>query len=191
MNRTSWRPVGWGALVEWFLRREALARAGSDQPAIEVLRFQRTYRLVITALTTALVTMAMTAGVSRLARGQDLAEGRPWRASSTYPTRNVGQTFFFHTKIESNPWVEIDLGDSVEFDRVDVFNRLAFPGRAAPLIVEASDSQSDWRPLARQDIPFTRATLEFPLTRARYVRLRVPRRAYFHLRKVAVHRSAL
>ena len=190
MNVTSRRPVGW-ALVEWFLRRDALARAGGDQLAIEALRFQRTYRLVITALTTALVIMATSAGVSRLTRGPDLAEGRPWRASSTYPSRDVGRKIFFCTKNESNPWVEIDLGDSVEFSRVDVFNRTSFMGRAAPLIVEASDSQSDWRPLARQNIPFTRATLEFPLTRARYVRLRVPRRAYFHLRKVAVYRSAL
>jgi hypothetical protein len=190
LNRTSWRSVG-QALVEWFLRREALARAGNDQPAVEALRFQRTYRLVITALTTALVTIAMAAGVSELTKGPDLAEGRPWRASSTYPTGDVGRAFFFHTKNESNPWVEIDLGDSVEFDRVDVVNRLALPGRAVPLIVEASDSQSDWRPLARHNIPFTRATLEFPLTRARYVRLRVPRRVYFHLRKVAVYRSAL
>jgi hypothetical protein len=190
LNRTSRRPLG-RALVEWFLRREALAGAGSDQLAIEALRFQRTYRLVITALTTALVTMATTAGVSRLTRGPDLAEGRPWRASSSYPSRDVGRTIFFCTKRESNPWVEIDLGDSVEFSRVDVFNRTSFTERAAPLIVEASDSQSDWRPLARQNSPFIQATLDFPLTRARYVRLRVPRRVYFHLRKVAVYRSAL
>jgi hypothetical protein len=190
LNRTSWRPVGRG-LVEWFLRREALARAGSDQPAIEALRFQRTYRLVITALTTTLVTMAATAGVSRLARGPDLAEGRPWRASSTYPSGAVGRTIFFCTKNESNPWVEIDLGDSVEFNRLEVFNRTSFMERAVPLIAEASDSQSDWRPLARQNILFVRATLKFPLTRARYVRLRVPRRVHFHLRKVAVYRSVL
>ena len=187
---TSRRPVG-RALVEWFSRREALARAGGDQPAIEALRFQRTYRLVITALTTALVTLIATAGVSRLARGPDLAEGRPWRASSAYPTGAVGQTIFFCTKNEANPWVEIDLGDSVEFNRVDVFNRTSFMERAAPLIVEASDSQSDWRPLAQQDIPFVRATLEFPLARARYVRLRIPRKVHFHLRKMAVYRSAI
>lgn len=135
--------------------------------------------------------MAATAGVSRLIRGPDLAEGRPWRASSTYPSRAVGRTIFFCTKKESNPWVEIDLGDSVEFSRVDVFNRTSFMERAAPLIVEASDSQSDWRPLAQQDFHFTRATLEFPLTRTRYVRLRVPRRVHFHLRKVAIYRPAL
>jgi len=190
LNGTSWRPVG-RALVEWFSRRDALARAGSDQTSVEALRFQRTYRLVITALTAALVTVAATAGVSRLTRGPNLAEGRPWRASSTYPSQALGRTIFFCTKSQSNPWVEIDLGDSVEFSRVDVFNRSVFMERAAPLVVEASDSQSDWRPLARQEFHFARATLEFPPTRARYVRLRVPRRVHFHLRKVAIYRPAL
>jgi len=131
---------------------------------------------------------------------EDLAKGKPWRASSKladcYPekiTCGGGRTaVFFHTLEENQPWVEIDLGAPTRFSEVLVYNRRdgdqGVLDRAVPLILEVGDDQKTWRVLGEQTQSFGLWAPKFEPTTARYVRLRSPRVTYLHLHAVEVHR---
>lgn len=128
--------------------------------------------------------------------GPDLAEGRPWKASSKEATCDpvrascAGKVtaVFFHTKEEESPWVEIDLGgDSKPFARIDVRNRTdCCQDRAVPLVVEVGDDEARWTEVAWRHEPFLHWTARFSPVRARYVRLRVPRKTFLHLESIEI-----
>ena len=95
------------------------------------------------------------------------------------------QGLFFHTAEEDNPWVEIDLGDVHEIDRVLVENRDDMDAdRAIPLVVEVGDAEQHYHEVARRVEAFDHWTATFARQPARYVRLRVPRKTMFHLKSV-------
>lgn len=132
---------------------------------------------------------------SSLAAGPDLAEGKTWRASSSYDgfssERGICDgrrtRIFFHTKRENEPWVEIDLGSEMQVQRVDIQNRRdCCRDRAFPLAVEGSIDGQRWRELARHTEPFSKWTARFAATTVRYVRVKALKRTYFHLESVQI-----
>jgi hypothetical protein len=148
----------------------------------------------IIALAAALVVLwAATRSPGLFAR--DLAEGKPWVASSNwgaFPRTGVmsGDPIpegRFHTLEEQNPWFMLDLQSVQDVSAVRVDNRLnCCRERAVPMIMELSVDGTHWKRVAYQRAVFASFTAHFPTTKARYVRLRVDRRTAFHLLRVAV-----
>jgi hypothetical protein len=69
---------------------------------------------------------------------------------------------------------------------VRVNNRFENSDRAVPLIVETSVDHNTWTEVARRNDDFDSWKATFPAARVRWVRLRVPRRTYLHLRGVRI-----
>ncbi|MBP6834292.1 MAG: discoidin domain-containing protein [Deltaproteobacteria bacterium] len=134
----------------------------------------------------------------RLALRPELARHAPWRISSAvgeaptaargFDTTSEGlPNIFFQTQSEPAPWIEFDLGSPRDITLVRVVNRLdCCRDWANPLVVEASDDRLRWRQLARREEPFDTWRAVFPETRARYVRLRVPRPTQLNLSWVEI-----
>jgi hypothetical protein len=127
--------------------------------------------------------------------GPDLADGKPWTASSAaiqcLPAhRNCGglhRGVFFHTQMENEPWVRIDLGAEHEVQRIELQNRLdCCKDRAVPLIAELSKDGTSFHAVARRDEVFDTWHTRFAPESARYVRIRVLRRSALHLERVDV-----
>ena len=56
-----------------------------------------------------------------------------------------------------------------------------------PLIVELSNDRSTWQAVAQRESPFAIWEPSFAPSKARYVRLRVPRVTFLHLEQVKVY----
>jgi hypothetical protein len=132
-------------------------------------------------------------GSRALTQGPDLAAGKPFRLSSTWPgwaacvANNGCNGLLLHTETENNPWVEIDLGARQEVHRIEVINRGdCCADRATPLAVEVSTDGSSWSEVARSVQDFGSWKTNFPPHVARYVRLRVLKRSVLHLQAIAV-----
>jgi hypothetical protein len=133
-------------------------------------------------------------GVRALTLGADLAKGKPFRLSSQLSSwascvANNNSCFglMFHTEIENNPWVEIDLGAPKQIHRIEVINRSdCCEDRATPLVAEVSTDRASWTPVGRREEEFGSWKLSFPPRTARYVRLRATRHTALHLQGVAV-----
>jgi hypothetical protein len=169
---------------------EAPERARHEQ---RVAKLRRTGALLVSAL---LGFGAATFGVMWLLMPRDLTIGHPWKASSKFAECHPDQTectglhtaIFFHTNEEDNPWLEWDLERPTSFSRMTIENRKDLGmNRAMPLIIEVSDDEKTWREVLRRDDEFSTWRPSFPTQTARYVRLRVPRRVYFHLEAARVH----
>lgn len=125
--------------------------------------------------------------------GAGTFDGVPWRASSKYadcdPAKHtcggVTTDIFFHTNEDDAPWIEFDLGKPKQIREVRIKNRGdTDPARAVPLVVETSVDQKTWQQAGQRNEPFSEWTATFNPTSARYVRLRVLRKTYFHLEGV-------
>ena len=158
---------------------------------LEWLKLKRLSRVSLLVLPVLLLTVG-----SLLWSHRDLAKGKPWRTSSVeyqcHPDRSEcgGATtnILFHTKLEENPWFQYDLGEQLEFSSLTIRNRADYgPDAALPLVVEASDDGKQYRELARRTEAFLTWRPSFTKARARYVRLRVPKKTYLHLDSVQVH----
>jgi len=126
----------------------------------------------------------------------DLAQGKPWRASSKY--QDLGCTspeqecpnnppVFFCTLEEKEPWIEFDLGSAKEISAVQVDNRAdCCSERAVPLIVEVSENHKRWRTVGRRDTDFTTWRADFQPVKARWVRLKAQRVTFLHLQRVRI-----
>jgi hypothetical protein len=128
-------------------------------------------------------------GAKRLVLGRNLAEGKPLRTSSSHPSCQPHDCadLLFHTMIEQNPWVEIDLAAARNIHRVEVSNRSdCCEERAVPLVVEISIDEKKWTEVARRNEQFSHWNARFPSVSARYVRLRVPRETALHLEAIAI-----
>lgn len=180
------------------IARAVLGELAWRKRARDALWIQRLLRLSLLLLLVALVAFGVRWLNDRSERGRDLAVGRAWRTSSTAPglgcaspQQQCGENsdFFFHTNEERNPWIEIDLGKPMRFSAVRVENRkdCCFD-RAAPLVVEVSNQQDGFRPVARRETTFGSWLATFPPTEARYVRLRVDSRGVMHLSQIRVLR---
>ena len=101
----------------------------------------------------------------------------------------------FHTADEANPWWRVDLGRSLAIDRVLVFNRCdAIAARTANLLVLTSDDDRTWQQVFQNPgLVFygysDKKPLEVKLSgiKARYLRLQLPGKSYFHLDEVEVY----
>jgi hypothetical protein len=184
---------------------EAEALAGAARALLKVARApehqlrralaRRFVRISVTVLLLALAVIGSAAAGARIARGPNLAEDKPWRASSAYKgfsaeagicDRNKTR-IFFHTNREQEPWLELDLGDPTLITRVDVRNRRdCCRDRSFPLAIEGSLDGQEWQELGRQTEPFSKWTLEFEPTKARYVRAKALKRTFLHLESLEV-----
>lgn len=153
--------------------------------------------LVITASCLVILTLAGGwAARVELGLSRNLAFGRPWVASSTYPGWSAHGTIgaptekpFFHTQLEGAPWVTIDLGATRRFSIVKLVNREdCCKTRAVPLHLEVSEDGNRWAILARRDAPFQTLRWRLRTVNARFVRLRVDRSSYLHLTDVGIYR---
>jgi hypothetical protein len=163
--------------------------------AVEKIELQRMMRVGLLVLTAIMIVVWPAVAFYRWREDRDLARGKPWRASSIgyggceSPKQECpeGPEFFFHTGEESNPWLEIDLGKSLEFSGTEVVNRKdCCEERAVPLIVEASDNHAAFRELSRREDAFETWRAHFAPVHARWLRIRAPRTTYLHLRAVRV-----
>lgn len=126
----------------------------------------------------------------------DLAVGKPWRASSKFedlgcksPKQECPEStqVFFCTAEQKDPWIEFDLETVQDISAIQAENRPdCCAERAIPLIVEVSDNHKDWKTVARRDTDFTSWRGTFPTVKARWVRLRVPRVSFLHLKRVRI-----
>jgi hypothetical protein len=131
--------------------------------------------------------------------GPDLAEGKPWQASSAYPgytatglkPKNPSAGAFFCTNEDVEPWLKIDLRRSQQIGGATVVNRGdCCVERAPPLIIELSSDGQQWREVARTTDKFRTWKVSFKPSQARYVRLRSLRRTFLHLKDVRIHPPA-
>jgi hypothetical protein len=167
-------------------------KLGSEQ-ALGRLLVQRWLRTGVLLLVFAGAVVASVLVFGKFSLSPDLALGKPWRTSSTYagcsiPQKTCGNTkIFFHTEEDQNPWVEFDLKKSRDIGRIEVVNRTDYgPELAIPLALEVSNDAKNWKQVARRDEPFIEWTAQFKRVKARYVRARVLKRAYFHLERVSI-----
>jgi hypothetical protein len=100
----------------------------------------------------------------------------------------------FHTEHEENPWWQVDLGKSTKLDRVVIYNRCELAERNSRLIVLVSDDAENFRQVYQHNgMTFFGYTDDKPLIiemsgiNARYVRLQLPGRSYFHLDEVEIY----
>lgn len=124
----------------------------------------------------------------------DLAEGKPWTASSTesgYPSSGSGPSsegnLFFHTPIVDSPYVEIDLGAEHIIRSVLVENRTdCCQNRALPLDVKVLEGDT-WQLVAERRSPFSTWRYDIAPVRARKIRFQRPSSDYFHLKRISVY----
>lgn len=102
-------------------------------------------------------------------------------------------TWGFHTENEANPWWQVDLGKSYLLDRMRVFNRTELAGRAARMIVKISLDGKSFEQIYQHDgATFLGHADKKPLVvklkgvEARFVRLQLPAKSYFHLDEVEI-----
>jgi hypothetical protein len=159
------------------------------QRRIDRLQAQRWLRVTVSAV----ALIAVVIGLRALTTGANLAEGKPFRTSTTWSGWAACQAdgscsdVAFHTDEQMNPWVEYDLGAPKKVKRIEVKNREeCCRERAVPLVAEVSNDRINWTEVARRDTEFSTWTAKFPARTARYVRLRVPRTTTLHLREVVV-----
>jgi len=143
------------------------------------------------------VALLVTVGPGMLDDRRDLARGRPWKASSELPQSagckspdqecHESSGFFFHTQQQESPSIEFDLGETKTISSVIVENRTdCCAERAIPLVVEVSENPGEWREVRRRTKDFDTWRGRFSPTRARWVRLSVPRGTFLHLARVKI-----
>jgi len=176
-----------------------VSEACADEAALQRLRAQRWRRLGVALLLLAFgafrLALLLRDGIVLRA---DLAEGKPWRASSQALACDpqarrcgdyLGMTIFFHTKNERSPWLEIDLGQPEQISRVRVRNRTdCCSALALPLVVELSQDDQTWREVGRRESDFRTWSARFEPSEARWVRVRVDGESMLHLERVSVYR---
>jgi hypothetical protein len=129
----------------------------------------------------------------------DIGYGRPIELSSRWGTsENMRQLlpsvhgfhedYAFHTNVEVNPYVIVDLESPRLIKRIRIYNREAHPRRALPLLISASEDKGAWHDVAMINFVFGGRKSGEPLEllfahrlRARYLKLEVRAEVYFHL----------
>ena len=171
-----------------------MAVRGDNDTSAERLRYERVVRLGSLVILAAVLALGAKWWADGREVKRDLARGKRWRASSRYgsegcvsPAQQCRSEFFFSTNEQADPWLEIDLGTEVSFSDVRVLNREDCCGeRALPLIVELRSEAEPYHEVARRTSAFVSWDATFAVTKARFVRLRVPRWTDLHLRRVLV-----
>jgi hypothetical protein len=94
----------------------------------------------------------------------------------------------FHTNEEENPWWQVDLGQLSAIDEIGVFNRSdGYQDRARTVRVLLSSNGNDWQQIYAHDgTAFDALTIPVNDRQARFVRLQLNERQWFHLGEVTV-----
>jgi len=98
----------------------------------------------------------------------------------------------FHTEMEENPWWQVDLGEVRKIDRVILHNRSdAFAERAAQIKLSFSLDGKAFEEIFKnsgKSFGTGKAAITIPCAgkEARYIRLQLPGKTYFHLNEVQV-----
>jgi len=159
----------------------------------------------VRALGAALLGLGLCAsGSVALARGHNLALNRPTQQSSTSqwsrPNDSGGAVdgvknggYGFHTSQEHNPWWQVDLGNRQRLDEVVIYNRQdCCSERARTLRVLLSDDGHHWRQVYAHDgrvfggVRGGALRVDLHGQAARFVRLQLSGREWFHLDEVEV-----
>jgi len=165
---------------------------------LERIWVQRVTRLFGLCVVIGVAVWGVRAFAASQERRSDLAPKATWKTSSNYPVGGCkspeqmcagGENYFFHTNLETNPWIQFDLRKERDVSGVEIENRLdCCTERANPIVVEVSDDQRHWKQVARHSGDFTTVRLKFSTVRARYVRVVVPQQsAILHLSKVRIY----
>ena len=100
----------------------------------------------------------------------------------------------FHTENEDNPWWQIDLGEPTSLNRLILYNRTELAERNSRIIVLLSNNAKDFKQAYQHDgTTFFGHNDKKPLvvrldgTKARYIRLQLSGRSYFHLDEVEIY----
>ncbi len=126
---------------------------------------------------------------------QSVVRPYPWTASSAMPGfRDHGVLdslapgeLLFHTDKEMDPWILIDLLAVRSVHRVEITNRAdCCAERCLPLVVEVAGTDRRFAEITRRTTVFQDWRVDIGPRPARYVRLRVDGRAYFHLREIKI-----
>jgi F5/8 type C domain-containing protein len=168
------------------LTRSALERAASmmrgatEVRSTEHLRGTRFGRLAGCAL----LVIAAAYHVARWKFWPDLAHGKPVTASSVnglpdlhgLVDGDLGKTSFGGaTRVESNPWISIDLQSVFKISTVRVYNRVdGWFDDNLPLVLQISVDGVRWEDVGRRDTTFGHAppwTVDLPRRPARFVRV--------------------
>jgi len=181
-------------------RAEALALL-TEREALAQRRLDRGWRqpldLVVPGMVVILLAVAGYTVSQRALEPDDLADGKPWSASSTWAVCNpragrcggISTRILFCTNEDDNPWFRIDLGAPTSISSATIINRADdAPERAIPLVLEASDDGVTYAELARRESMFSMWRPSFPRTTTRFVRVRVARKSWLHLEAVKLHR---
>ena len=115
-----------------------------------------------------------------------------WSTDEDYKeivTAEHNRDFSFHTDLEHNPWIELDLGAIYVLHNIVVFNRKnACQDRAYTLKIAISNDKVNYELIHKGFIPFEEK-VEFnlgSLKTARYVKLSLDDFNYFHLSKIEI-----
>lgn len=126
---------------------------------------------------------------------QSVVRPYPWTASSAMPGyRDHGVLdslapgeLLFHTDREMDPWILVDLLSVRTVHRVEITNRAdCCAERCLPLVVEVAGTDRRFAEVTRRTTVFQDWRVDVGPRPARYVRLRVDGRAYFHLREIKI-----
>ena len=154
------------------------------------------YQLTLTALIGLVV--GSTLFVSRLypTLGPNLALNAAVTVSSRLPdtpepqhlvNREYGE-MGFHTLMEDQPWVILDLRRVQTISRIIVYNRHnCCKERAIPLDMAVSRDGREFKSIAQQRQLFERWDQKFPPRPVRFIRLQLMRRDVLHLNEVEVY----
>lgn len=167
----------------------------ATQNELDRIWLRRVVRLGALALAVVALVILISKTTSWAETGKDLASDADWSVSSLYvaepgcpaPSQECAASpnFFIHTNQEESPWLMFDMKAPKSISAVRVDNRLdCCYDRAIPLIVEVSDDAKTWKEVARRTTDFSSWKAEFPTTRTRYVRLRIPKLTNLHFSRV-------
>jgi hypothetical protein len=149
------------------------------------IRAARAFRLVCAGLVGLFLLYEL--GFALFAR-KNLALDKPVAASSQrlggpppsgINNGEVEPGFGYHTGIETNPWIRIDLGASLPIHEVRVYNRGDFdPNWVLPLVLQFSDDGDEYTDIEMRTQTFTRTdpwVIKVDGRSARYVRVMQPK----------------
>jgi hypothetical protein len=160
------------AAEEPFRRRRARVRRRAGVAALAVVAL-------------ALVGYAIHA---RVTSKPDLLRHAASKTSSVYSVFDPEDMAFCTDADAGGPWIEFDFGKPTRFSSMTIENRRdCCADRAVPLVVEARSDGSEFRELTRRAQVFKVWNPTFPTVTARFVRLRVPRKTFLHLKTVMAH----
>lgn len=138
--------------------------------------------------------LALLAGVWLAACGNRWDDYR-WSASSSefgQPEHGTldhcaSNGLMFHTSLEQDPWVVVDMLELRRVDRIVIENRLdCCQARGLPLVVELAATPGNFVVVAERETPFDTWEVIVEPASVRYLRLRAKGRTYLHLGAIAI-----